>query len=229
MNDITIIYITANKINDAFAKNIRQELLKAAQGLPIISVSKKPIKFGLKNLVFPGKASIYREYKETLAGVKEAKTKYIAIAEDDSLYTPDHFAHIPHPGTFEFNIACWGIFTWVIPPIYNLKFRENHNELVCERDLYIEAMDEHFLKYPDENNYPSKFFAEPGRYEKQLGVKKHAVTDFMSNPPIVRFSHEQCYGWATMGNLKKMGPIRAYDIPYWGSADNLLKRIYGIS
>ena len=87
MKDITIIYITANKLTDSFAKNIRKELLKAAGEIPIISVSKKPLKFGVKNLVFPGEASIYNEYKETLAGVKEAKTKYVAICEDDSLYS----------------------------------------------------------------------------------------------------------------------------------------------
>lgn len=228
MNNITIIYITANRLTDTFAENVRKELLKAAGDIPIISVSKKPIKFGIKNLVFPEKASIYHEYKETLAGVKEAKTKYIAICEDDSLYTPNHFAHIPAPGSFDFNIGCWGIYTWIRPAIYNLKYRRNHNELVCERDLYIDAMEERFKKYPDENNYPNRYFGEPGRYEDPLGVSQHLTGEFISEPPIIRLSHDQdCYGWKLLGKRKKMGPIQAYDIPYWGSAEKLLKKIYG--
>lgn len=228
MNDITIIYITANKIDQTFAENVRRELVKAAGGLPIISVSKKPLNFGTKNLCFPGEASVYNEYKETYLGVKEAKTKYIAIAEDDSLYTPAHFAHIPQPDTFEFNIGCWGIFSWIKPPIYNLKYRHNHNELICERDLYIATMEERYAKYPDSKNYPRHFFGEPGRYERALGVKEHKIGEFMTDPPIIRISHEgDCYGWQAMGTRKKMGPIKAYDVPYWGKASELLERIYG--
>ena len=229
MNDITIIYITANKINDFFAENIRKELIKAAAGIPIISVSKKPLNFGVKNLCFPGKTCIYNEYKETYLGVREAKTKYVAIAEDDSLYTPAHFAHIPTPETFDYNIACWGIFTWVRPPTYNLKYRRNHNALVCERDLYIKAMEERLSKYPNEENSPPKF-AEPGRYDHSLGVPIHKIGEFTSNPPIVRFSHtDDCYGFKAMGTLKGMADIKAFDIPYWGRADKLLEKIYGIS
>jgi hypothetical protein len=90
-------------------------------------------------------------------------------------------------------------------------------------------MEERFEKYPDENNYPKNYFAEPGRYESALGVTKHGVTSFTSDPPIVRFSHnEDCYGWRALGNRKRMANIRAFDIPYWGSADKLLERIYGI-
>ena len=65
MNDLTIIYISANRIDEGFAYRVREELLKAAKGIPIISVTKKPLSFGKQNLVFPGECSIYNEYKET--------------------------------------------------------------------------------------------------------------------------------------------------------------------
>lgn len=227
MTDLTIIYITANKLTDFFAENIRTELKKAAGDIPIISISKKPVNLGT-NIVMDGPCSLYNEYKETLIGVKEAETKYVAICEDDSLYTSAHFAHVPQPNTFEFNVGCWGVYTWSNPVIYSMKFRKNHNALMCERDLYIKAMKERLTKYPDENNYPQRYWGEPGRYEKGLGITVNAVREFTSNPPIVRFSHEQdCFGWQAMGKTKKHGDIRAYDIPYWGKADELLKRIYG--
>jgi hypothetical protein len=228
MNDLTIIYITANKIDESFAERVRAELKKAAGNIPIVSVSKKPLNFEV-NLCFSGKASVYNEYKETYLGAREAKTKYIAIAEDDSLYSPAHFAHTPRPDTFEFNISCWGIYTWIKPPVYSMKYkRRNHNALICERDLYVKTMEERFAKYPDPKNYPTQVFAEPGRYEKQLGVTTHKSDVFTTNPPIIRFSHEEdCYGWKAMGKRKKLGDIQAYDIPYWGRTTDLLARIYG--
>ncbi len=44
MEDLTIIYCTSNQEDPVFEKKIQDNILKA--GLPIISVSHKPIDFG---------------------------------------------------------------------------------------------------------------------------------------------------------------------------------------
>jgi len=46
MNDLTIVYYTANYINKWFADQTKKTLLEAISGLPLISVSQKPMDFG---------------------------------------------------------------------------------------------------------------------------------------------------------------------------------------
>ena len=91
MNDLTVIYYTACKLNEPFASNVRRQLKSAIGDLPLISVSKKPLDFG-KNICDKGtKRSVVAVYQAVLKGAKEAGTKYVALAEDDALYTPEHF------------------------------------------------------------------------------------------------------------------------------------------
>jgi len=42
----TIIYYTANREDERFEQVIRENILRVSEGLPIISVSQKPIDFG---------------------------------------------------------------------------------------------------------------------------------------------------------------------------------------
>ena len=46
MFDITAIYYTVNYISDYFAENIKKQILKVIDDMPLISVSQKPIDFG---------------------------------------------------------------------------------------------------------------------------------------------------------------------------------------
>lgn len=222
MQDITVIYITANEINEYFANNTRTQLLEAIGDTPLISVSKKPMAFGT-NVYSDTPRSHLSIYKQALTGVKLAKTKYIAVAEDDVLYPPEHFRKRPsRPDLFAYNIACWSLYTWSDPPIYSYTGRRNHCMLICERDLYIEAMTERFAKYPDESKIDINVWAEPGKYESHLGVtvRKHEL--FYTDPSCVMFSHPEGLSFKGMGKRKRLAPIRAYDIPFWGRAGRIV-------
>src|SRR5574337_972320 len=185
MNDLTVIYITAGKLREGFAKHLRDVLWKAKGKAHLISVSKQPLDFG-ENISFPqNPTSIYYEYKETFEGVKLAKTKYIAIAEDDTLYSADHFKLRPIvEGVFHYNINCWNIYTWN-PSVYSYNGRMNHNTLICERDLYIKAMTERFEKYPTPDSGRTDMLCEPGRYEEAAGLTVYPTQALMSHPPNV--------------------------------------------
>ena len=100
MNDLTIIYYTANLVPDSFFKKTSEALLKAAGEVPIISVSHKPIELGKNICVGEIGQSVLNIYKQVLIGCKEATTKYVAMAEDDTLYPPDHFEYRPPEGRF---------------------------------------------------------------------------------------------------------------------------------
>lgn len=224
MNDLTVIYITSNHIKESFAIHVRNFILHAVgNDTPIISITKKPIDFG-ENIVTTGERSHVGIYKDTLLGVKHAKTKYVAIAEDDVLYSPEHFKKRPsRSNVFAYNIACWSIYTWSDPPIYSYSGRRNHGQLICERDLYIEAFEQRFAKFPDELKINNAIWAEPGKYESQLGVTVRETEQFYTDPANVMFTHTEGLSMNTLGTRKRLAPIRAFDIPYWNRAEDIVK------
>ena len=95
--------------------------------------------------------------------------------------------------------------------------------LICERDLFIEAMEERFARWPDESKVNLSLWAEPSKYERQLGVTVREHEIFFTNPPNIVFIHETALAFGNLGKRKKHGEFRAYDIPYWGRAEDTVK------
>ncbi len=219
--DLTIIYLTANVIPEKFAQKTREVLLKAAQGQPIISISHKPIDFGANIVVdYPrSQASIYRQ---ALLGAKQADTKYVAIAEDDVLYSPEHFRFRPKNKHWGYNMNSWNIYTWS-EPIFTYKApngRRNLNGLICERVLLIDHLEKRFKLWPAEVDI--NIFGEPGKYDNQLGTTPYPSEDFYINPPNIVFSHQANLQFEGLGTRKALGQIRAMSIPYWGKASDIV-------
>lgn len=220
--DISIIYYTANVIDESFQGNVIAQLLDAAANAQIISVSKKPMDLG-HNIVTDLPRSHVNIYRQALIGAKAATTKYIAMAEDDVLYSPEHFKRRPSSGKFGYNLACWGIFTWGEPLFtYKGKGRRNLHSLICERDLFIEAMEERFAMYGGEA-VDIRIWAEPGKYERHLGVTVRETEEWFTNPPNVVFSHQTGLAFKWLGTKKRLGEMRANTIPYWGEASEIIK------
>jgi hypothetical protein len=224
MSDLTVIYITANEIPPGFNSSVIAYLsIAIGKDTPFISVSKKLLVF-TNNIVVDIPRSHVNIYRQALIGVKAAETKYIAIAEDDIFYSPEHFKKRPtRPNVFAYNIACWSIYTWSKPPIFSYTGRRNHGMLICERDLYIKAMEERFAKFTDDSQIDNSIWAEPGKYERQLGVTVQESEVFYTDPACVMFSHPQGLSHNTLGERKRLAPIRAYEIPHWGRAEEVVK------
>ena len=115
MNDLTVVYYSADAAPKRFLMNLRSNLSNAIVDLPLVVIKQKP----------DVPRSHLQIYRNALAGAKEAKTKYIALAEDDVLYTPSHFEYRPKSGVFGYNMNVWSIFTWDNPPIFSYKDRIN--------------------------------------------------------------------------------------------------------
>lgn len=219
INDLTIIYYTANVISEKFAWNIQYQLSKVANRYPVISVSHKPIAFG-QNIIVDLPRHHLSIYRQALIGAKQATTKYIAMAEDDILYSPAHFKFRPKEGKFGYNLGTWNIFTWG-EPLFNHKERRNMSGLICERELFIEALEERFAKWPDDSKIDLGHWAEPTKYERQLGVKVQEPEFFFTDPPNIVFTHQTALSYDNLGKRKRMGDLRAEVIPYWGSATKI--------
>lgn len=208
MSDLTLVYYTVNQIPETFHRNTMKQLELVSGEIPIIVIDgTEPSHFNI--------------YRQALKGAKEATTKYIALCEDDVLYSSEHFKYRPRKKPFAYNFAVWGIYTWQDPPIFNFKGggRINLGNLICDRVAFIEAMEERFSKYPNpKGQHLQDIWAEPGKYERQLGVKVQEFEAFYTQPPNIKFSHETELSFQGLGTRKRAGDMRATSVPYWGDA-----------
>jgi hypothetical protein len=231
-NDLTIIYYTSNELdrtNPYFLSNTKAQLLKAVGDLPIVSVSHKPIDLGTNICLGEIGRSHLNLYKQILIGCKAAKTKFVAMAEDDILYSWEHFnSELPKGNYLYFDMNKWSVFTWIKPPQYTYRDRMVVNQLIAPRDYLVEALEERFvrvevLKKTRTEEDIIHYWGDPGRYEALLGVTVRERRHFFSTVPSIVFTHDNAFGFLTHGTHKRLGNPRAYDIPFWGKCGDVMK------
>lgn len=219
MSDLTIIYLTANKLPEFFTNYQREVLLKATEGYPIISVSRDPIDLGT-NIIDDGEKSHLNMYKQLLRACKLATTDYIATAEDDVFYSKEHFNfYRPPMDTIAYDMARWSLYTW--KPVYSIKQRISNCMLIAPRLEYIDALEEKLSKIHSKNLY---YISEVGRYERQLKLPpRKIITNVYAEVPSIHFNHTEGTDPLSLGTRKRLGQLKALDIPVWGKAEDLVK------
>lgn len=221
--DLTVIYLTASEIKEEFAKFQRETLLKAMGDYPLISVSRKPLDFGT-NILDEEPRSLSNIYRQMLRACKVATTPFIAIAEDDTLYHETHFNfHRPALDTFAYDQNRMALFTWGTP-MYHWRNRISNCSLIAPRELLIEALEERFAKYPQ--GTPEDLTGEVGRgrIARGLGLKEYKCEEVYNKYSLIQVNHANASEERQRTKRKSYGPIKAYDIPIWGRADELVKK-----
>jgi len=220
--DLTIIYITASELKESFAEYVRGVLKEAIGDYPLISVSRKPLDFGL-NILDDGERSLSNIYRQMLRAAKVATTKYVAVAEDDTLYHKDHFTrHRPKDNEFMYDQNRFALFTWG-EPMYSWRNRKSNCSLIAPRELLIEALEERFAKWPD--GTPTEITGEVGRHmvEKNMGITLRNSVEIFGEVSVIQVNHENASEERQRSKRKRLGQIKAYDLYYWGHAKNILK------
>jgi hypothetical protein len=221
--DLTVIFLTANEVPESWADYQKAVLLEAVDVFPIITVSRKPLSWGL-NIVDTEPKTISNIYYQMLRACKVATTDYVAIAEDDTLYPYEHFHSFRPPlDTFAYNINRLGLFTWG-KPTYFFKYRQSNSTLLAPRLLLIEALEERFKKYP--NGTPKGLTGEVGRknIERALGLSHYKSVEFQTEDvSILRIDHPFGIDELAKSKRKGMGICRSYDVPRWGKAEDIVK------
>ena len=222
-SDITIIMLTASRVPKKWAAVHKQKLIEAADGSPIITISREPLDWG-QNIIDTQEYTISNIYFQLLQGAKAATTEYIAVAEDDTLYPKEHFQFRPPEDSFAYNQNRFGVFRWSKTPTYFWKDRISNSTLIAPRKLAIEALEERFAKYPQ--GTPGGLTGELGRsnIEDKLGVKRQKAIWFQTEISVVRIDHELGIDKLSQSHRKGMGILRAYDIPYWGKASDIVEK-----
>lgn len=205
-NDLTLLYIHADKLPDKWVAFHKEQLDK----LP----------YPLIDLFDEKKISYQRIYDQLLIGCKQATTKYIAVIEDDVLYPPEHFYYRPKDNEFSYNQHRWALFTWW-KPTYNWRNRVSNCSLIAPRELAIEALEERNAKWPD--GWP--YVGELGRWriDAKLGLPNRKLVEWYSKVGIIQINHDYCTEDRQKRHWKDFGPVKAYDIPHWGKAEDIVK------
>ena len=207
-NDLTLLYIHAGKRPEGWVKFHKEQLDKLPY--PII------------DLYDEEKISYQRIYDQLLIGCKKATTPYIAVIEDDVLYSPEHFKEYRPPmDTFAYNNHRWALFTWW-KPTYSWRNRVSNCSLIAPRELAIEALEERNAKFPNGWTY----VGELGRWriDKYLGVTKRKMIEWYSTIGIIQINHTTGTEERQKVQWKDFGPVKAYDIPRWGKAEDVIKK-----
>lgn len=255
MTELTIIYYTSNHLeetNPFFLKNTTKQLVKAIGNHPLIAVSLKPVPKEFfegytgeyKNLVAGKDFTPYHEgrhhlniYQQLMIGAEHAKTRYIATAEDDILYSHSHFHSeqidrelAGDKDVFLYDMNKVSLFTWTNPPMYSFRSKRNVvNQLIAPSKMLSEAMRERFARLeelkaqgrPEESII--KYWGDPGRYESLLGVSHRSMAQFYSQSPSIVFTHPKAYGYLNHGKRKRHGDIKIIELYEWGTAEDILK------
>ena len=176
-NDTTIIYYTANHESDAFEQKIRDNILRQSHGMPIISVSQKPIDFGRNICVGNQPFCELNMLRQQLIGLEAADTKFALAAESDVLYPPEYFAFIPPTEDNVYRYTnVWILFPQLsvdhlyeaghIPNNFDGFWKKRYTEgaQICGREYWIKNLKAILGSNPewfdDRKHHPKTFFAK---------------------------------------------------------------------
>lgn len=239
MNNLTVIYYTSNyleKTNPYFLANTKKQLIKAIDGLPLVVVSQERtfIRPDDMNVVIGNVGRSHLNiYRQILEGAKVATTEFVALAEDDILYSYEHFHNEyigKYPDKFLYDMNKVSVFTWIKPALFSFRHdRMVVNQLIAPRKLLIEALEERFKKITErmmrgeKEEKLIKYWGDLGRYEDLLGVTVRPTKTFMCKCPSIVFTHENAFGYLNHGKKKRLGDLRIKELDYWGRAEDAMK------
>ena len=236
VDDLTIIYYSANRLPAQFAEAVREHLKHTAHALriPIISVTQEPVTLGRNVVVARREPSIWMLYLQVLVGAQLAKTPYLMMCEDDCLYSTGHFVSCrPRYGVdFLFNLNRWSLRTWDKKPCYSHKERSVFSQMLAQRKSLIRALKERLslrgqLIEAKRAQFIMQRMGEPGRYDAALGITQRTVNTAYWGGGNVVFDHLYGLQARDLAKRKKMGPVRTDYLQSWGDAGELLVKYWG--
>jgi hypothetical protein len=237
----TIVFLTDNSLDERLAALCRRVLIREADGLPIISVSQKPIDFGRNVCVGEIGRSRLSLYRQTLAGLEAAETEHTLIAEHDVLYSSEHLHWTPPDGErfwFNRNVVLLEGPGTNHPEMFGAYSdwpgRVCLSQLVCSRELHLASVRDRL--WFEERGMPAAFLlGEPGAFvEKGVELARAQVRRSPALADVLE-CHLARFGYQTFATTvpnvdirhgsnwtgPRRGRNRRYDLPYWGKFADL--------
>jgi len=190
MGDLTLLFLTLNKVPPGWAAYHRDVVTAASGDIPVISISKVPVAWGVNLLqTEEGTANIYRQIRR---GAAQATTDYVAIVEDDTLYDASHFRLRPQRQPYLYNVNRWVLFTWYAG-VYQYKPKPATGCLIARRERLVEDLAQDRVTE----------LLRPG-YEVAY-----------STGPVICLKHPFSHDVFQQRRRTRIRPVQALDLPVW--------------
>lgn len=214
MHKATIIYYTSNRENPDFERKVQENLLKNCGGLPIISVSQKPIDLGKNVCVGDVGVSGFNMFRQVQIACEAAKSTFVISAEADCLYPPDYFQYIPPYR----NIPYRNSNLYVMPDkrdyFFYKKEGATHAQIVG-RKFYLKVLKKLFKGAPlwstEEKNFPKERWGKADVFDK--------ISYWQTKNPVFQIKTHKGMRYYTRSDRS---PI--YELPYWGKGRAVRKK-----
>lgn len=243
--DKTIIYITNNKLDKKILELCQDNIRWAIGDKRLISVSQEPIDFGDNICMGKLPRSSLSINLQMMEALKNVDTEYIAIAEHDVLYTPEHFDFIPPDDRHYYNENTWLLQTQSeYKPEANGMFsyfpkRMANSQLICRTETMIRSTQDRIDMMSDPSwlrRYPSGRIGEAGfMTEKHVMSLTRGKTILHIRKRLLKYidDYEGVLFRTTVPNIdirhrdnltkNRRGYRRTFQLPYWGEMERVLK------
>jgi len=195
-----IIYYTDNQLDEPIFTIVQKLLI--ASGLPIVSVSLKPIKFG-QNIVVgevPGYPSMINQI---VTALEASMADYVFFCEHDVLYHRSHFDFLPsEEDTYYYNMNNW---RWAYPSKKIIKYDglTSLSQLCVNKQLALNHFKARLKKMKEigmdkfltgDPHQARLWGYEPGRKKSRNGAFLEEKSDEWSSPlPNIDIRHQNTF------------------------------------
>lgn len=220
----TLLAIIDNHMDEKLHSLCMDYLKWSADGLPIISISQKPVDLGTNICVGDIGRSVENFWMQILIGAEAATTEYVAIVEQDNFYPKGYFDFMPsRRDTFYYN------FNYVILHYsgelhgqfgVNNEIRTAASQLICNRSLLVSALTWVVgeLDRGRSVNQAEGLIVEPGSWEK-LFVGEYTVPSeftkfdlFWDEWPSIDMRHDRNFT-----KQRRFYKMLSDKVVYWGA------------
>ncbi len=192
----SIIYYTSNQLGEPIYSIVQKQLLKV--GLPIVSVSLKPIDFG-ENVALNLEPGYLTMMTQIILALERSRTEYVFFCEHDVLYPLSHFSFTPPRGDiYYYNDHIW---RWDYPNDRAITYDRliSLSSLCVNRQLVLNHYLTRLKKIKEnqwdlikkhEPDWARKWGYEPGtKKKKRGGFSDEDFETWKSLEPIIDIRH----------------------------------------
>lgn len=206
-----LLYYTSNDCNDNIATIVRENLLSI--GLPIVSVSLKPLDFGT-NIVLDMEKSVLTMYRQQVAGLEALNTDIVFFVEHDVIYPKCHFDFIPErKDVFYYDVNWWKVR---MRDGKTAKWNAIQVSGLCAyRDLLLEHYKRRVKR--TEKRFSRRVGFEPGLHQYPRGIDEYGFEIWESEIPYIDFVHDKNVTRHKFKPDIRLNQLVLSDrVPYWG-------------
>ncbi len=224
MNDVTVLYYSANTEDPKFETKIREKILASKGDLPLVSVTQEPAPDFGTNICVGKQYNCYgNEFRQIEIGLKEVKTKYVLTAEADFLYPPEYFQFQPDDADYYHYANVWIHFVrheknrnaWAQKKAY-FKLYSDGAQMV-KKDFWLDQISKG-------KNYEEKWYTkddQPKSLHPRFVINENNI--WKSKNPVLSF--KTYFGVQRNTRIdNKIQPVE--NLEYWGDIEKLKKEMF---